>query len=61
MDEWQTATGEKPADWKSEAPTISSRTTFEGSTPGTWLNARVRARVPAGAGDWSGVTRIMVV
>jgi hypothetical protein len=61
MYEWQTATGENPTEWKSEAPTTSSRTNFEGVAPGTWLNARVRARVPAGAGDWSGVSRIMVV
>ena len=61
MYEWQTAPGETPTDWKNEAPTNSSRTTFDGAAPGTWLNARVRARVPAGAGDWSGVTRIMVI
>lgn len=61
MYEWQSAIGENPTEWTNEAPTNSSRTTFEGNTPGTWLNARVRARVPAGAGDWSGVTRIMVI
>jgi hypothetical protein len=61
MYEWQTAIGENPEAWKSEAPTNSSRTTFGGAAPGSWLNARVRARVPAGAGDWSGVSRIMVV
>lgn len=61
MYEWQSATGENPGEWKNEAPTNSSHTTFEGTAPGTWLHARVRARVPAGAGDWSGVTRIMVI
>ena len=61
MYEWQSAIGQNPTAWTNEAPTNSSRSTFEGSTPGTWLNARVRSRVPAGAGDWSGVSQIMVI
>ena len=61
MYEWQSANGQNLTEWVNEAPTNSSRTSFEGHTPGTWLNARVRIRVPAGAGDWSGVTQIMVI
>ena len=61
MYEWQTAIGQSPTDWTSEPPTNSSRTGFSGYTPGTWLNCRVRFRVPAGAGDWSSAIQIMVV
>jgi len=51
MYEWQTATGQTPADWIVQPSTIAARASFSGFTPGTWVNARARIRVPAGAGD----------
>jgi hypothetical protein len=61
MVDWQTAAGQVPGEFTSALSTNSLRTTFSGLTPGTWLNARCRARVPAGAGDWSNVVQIMVI
>lgn len=61
MYEWQTATGENPVTWENQPPTNSASSAFGTYAPGTWLNVRVRARVPAGAGDWSSVIKIMVV
>jgi hypothetical protein len=61
MFEWQTATGQNPADWQTEPSTNSAKCVFSGHAPGTWLNVRTRIRVPAGAGDWSSVIQIMVV
>ncbi|MES2474951.1 MAG: hypothetical protein V4640_04155 [Verrucomicrobiota bacterium] len=59
--EWQTAVGQIPADWTIQPTSNSSRSTFSGFTPGTWVNTRCRFRVPAGAGDWSSVVQIMMV
>ncbi|MEO7098761.1 MAG: hypothetical protein ABI162_05325 [Luteolibacter sp.] len=59
--EWQTATGQTPAEWTTQPSTNSSRTTFSGFAPGTWVNTRSRIRVPAGAGDWSTVVQIMMI
>jgi hypothetical protein len=59
--EWQSAVGQTPVDWKSEPPTNSASCAIDGNAPGSWLNVRVRARVTAGSGDWSGVSQIMVV
>jgi hypothetical protein len=59
--EWQTAIGDNPTNWAIEPSTNAASTNFNNHPPGSWLNARVRARVPAGAGDWSGVARIMVI
>jgi|GEM_PF-5243151 len=61
MYEWQTAIGQTPADWTTQPSTNAARTTFSGFTPGTWVNVRVRIRVPAGAGDWSNVVQIMMI
>lgn len=59
--EWQHATGQNPTDWLNGPPTNSARTEFNGFPPGTWLNVRARVRVPAGAGNWSGITQMMLV
>lgn len=61
MYDWQSAVGENPGTWITEPSTNSASATFSGHVPGSWLNVRVRIRVPAGAGDWSGVAKIMVV
>ena len=61
MYEWQTATGQTPAEWITQPSTNSSRASFSGFTPGTWVNTRARIRVPAGAGDWSNVVQIMMI
>lgn len=61
MYEWQTAIGQNPTEWEIQPSTNSSRTTFSGFTPGTWVSVRCRIRVPAGAGDWSSVVQIMMV
>ncbi|MEO5716651.1 MAG: hypothetical protein ABIT37_24445 [Luteolibacter sp.] len=61
MYEWQTSIGQTPAEWTTQPSTNSSRTSFSGFTPGTWVNVRVRIRVPAGAGDWSSVVQIMMI
>lgn len=59
--EWQTAAGASPTEWQIEPSTNSARSVFSGHAPGSWLYVRVRARVPAGAGDWSSVIQIMVI
>ena len=61
MYEWQTATGQTPAEWTIQPSTNSSRASFSGFAPGSWVNTRCRIRVPAGAGDWSTVVQIMMV
>ena len=61
MYEWQTATGQTPAEWTIQPSTNSSRASFSGFAPGTWVNTRCRIRVPAGPGDWSSVVQIMMV
>lgn len=61
MVEWQTATGQNPTDWTTQPSTNSSRTTFSGFTPGTWVSVRCRIRVPAGVGDWSNVVQLMMI
>ncbi|MES2477328.1 MAG: hypothetical protein V4640_16195 [Verrucomicrobiota bacterium] len=59
--EWQTAVGQNPTDWTIQPTSNSSRSTFSGFTPGTWVNVRCRVRVPAGAGDWSSVVQLMMI
>lgn len=59
--EWQTALGQNPTEWTNQPPTNSARTTISGFAPGTWVSTRVRIRVPAGVGDWSTVTQIMMI